>query len=366
MTSLAPTPLPPSSIGVTPLLSLLSEPSPPVVHAALLKIHSLIPYGWHEISSSVAQIEGLGEKWGAGQSLSDESRAVARAIASKVFYHLSDLSSSLRLALTLLNTPFFDVVNDSSAYVKAVTWEAISYYVKERSRPDAGDEDDNNGDDDEAMDGKKSSKEFMGHVEKVVDLMFERCFKNASYNNSMGIALSSLHLPRVQQILTHCSLNNSALLPPLLTYTLISVVEQVTNRAFRLSVVRCVSDSFSNISGLPYGQERLKCHHLLSDAAAVASAFKELVASSSTDDDLLAYQLCFDLVDTGDQAFITNVTEAFKGLRGESKENEQAWRKCLEVLEGGFTGKLELAFLFGEADIDPLIMRNMNKEVSYS
>jgi len=64
-------------------------------------------------------------------------------------------------------------------------------------------------------------------------------------------------------------------------------------------------------------------------------------------------QLCFDLVDTGDQKFVGKVVEGVKGGEGD-------WiRKGLLVLEGGFAGELELAFMFGESDSDPLVMGNL-------
>ena len=75
-----PLPLPISNCGVLPYLSLLSEPSPPIVHKALQLLLERADDAWHEIAGDIGRIEGMGERWGEGEHLDEETRKLARAV----------------------------------------------------------------------------------------------------------------------------------------------------------------------------------------------------------------------------------------------------------------------------------------------
>ena len=122
--------LPQSNAGCSGLLSMLTEPSPQLIHSALSKIYSLVSTHWHELSPHISLIEKLSEPWNeSGIQLPQNTRNIAIAIASRVYYFLEDRKESLRLALSLLGTEYFDVVKDKSDYVEGLVWEAIGSYI---------------------------------------------------------------------------------------------------------------------------------------------------------------------------------------------------------------------------------------------
>jgi 26S proteasome regulatory subunit N2 len=86
----------------------------------------------------------------------------------------------------------------------------------------------------------------------------------------------------------------------------------------------------------------------LGQPAAVANVVTSLFEGTE-EDRLLGYQLCFDLVDTGDQAFLQGVASVI------SEEN------ALKVLTGGFSSELALSFLHKHSNADRRIMEDLKK-----
>jgi len=95
-------------------------------------------------------------------------------------------------------------------------------------------------------------------------------------------------------------------------------------------------------------------------ADSVAEVLGSLLKGSE-EDALLGYQLCFDLVDSGDQAFVTQVSEAIATMA--SEENADRWSQVARVLTGGFSSELALSFLHKQSHADRLIMENLKKSL---
>lgn len=109
------------------LLSMLTEDSADIVHAALKKLLRVVDTLWHEVSSSLPQLEEIVED----EAYPKETRAVAAAVASRVFFHLEEYRDSLRLALGA-GDEYFNVVTDKSPYVETLVCKAIE--VREKNR----------------------------------------------------------------------------------------------------------------------------------------------------------------------------------------------------------------------------------------
>ena len=92
-----------------------------------------------------------------------------------------------------------------------------------------------------------------------------------------------------------------------------------------------------------------------------AKVLSELLKGSE-DDALLGYQLCFDLVDTGDQAFVTKVATFLKAEEP-SEEHAYRWSQVERVMTGGFSSELALSFLHKQSNADRLIMENLKKSL---
>ena len=188
-------------------------------------------------------------------------------------------------------------------------------------------------------------------IDGIVDKMFSRCFADGNYGHAFGIALEGRKIEKVEEII--CKPTEMVEKVALLVEALEVCKVTVVNRGFRLQVVSVVA---REIEGLPAGfedKERLcEAWQMLGKSDEVGGMVKGLLEEGG-ERGLLGLQLCFDLVDTGDQKFVGKVVEGVKGGEGD-------WiRKGLLVLEGGFAGELELAFMFGESDSDPLVMGNL-------
>jgi len=98
--------------------------------------------------------------------------------------------------------------------------------------------------------------------------------------------------------------------------------------------------------------------------------------NGSDDTALLGLQLCFDIVDSGDEAFVTKVAKCLP--KAEEGGNDDAaadtttgtsrsdttlayFTNAHRVLTGGFTSELSLSFLYKNSNFDKLIMTNLKK-----
>ena len=104
----------------------------------------------------------------------------------------------------------------------------------------------------------------------------------------------------------------------------------------------------------------------------IANIISKLL-DGTEDDALLALQLCFDLMETGDQHYVTGVAKSLPEKTESDAEDssssavsrsDEVWvryEQALKVLTGGFASELSLSFLHKNSDSDPLIMQNLKK-----
>jgi 26S proteasome regulatory subunit N2 len=138
----------------------------------------------------------------------------------------------------------------------------------------------------------------------------------------------------------------------------------VTNKKFRNAALKVIAEQ---IKGLPPSHmdyaSRCMCDHLLGNSEDVWKLIHALLKEGG-DSTLMAFQLCFDLVDTGDQHFVAAVAKGIEGMVGEMVGDlKDGYDKCMRIMLGGFAGELELAFLYKESDSDPLIIKNLKKSL---
>jgi len=332
------------------LLSMLQEDSKPLVFAALKKLLRVVDTLWHEVSDSLPLLEEIAE----GDEFPKETRAVACAVASRVFFHLEEYRDSLRLALGA-GDAYFNVVSDKSPYVETLVCKAIEIYTKV-SDSTTGVSEDVMDDDAEDDDGLKDK--VLGIVEK----MFERCYSERTWSHALGIALEAKNIDKVKQILEKCGENLNEKVATL-KYGLSACTTVVINCAFRTEALTVIGENFRSLPESHNDFASLvRCEHLLGNSTSVSSMLAGLLKTGG-DSSLLALQLCFDLVDTGDQHFVSAVTAGLPKGDDVDAAIKADMEKVTAILEGGFAGELELAFLFKESDSDPLIMANLKKSL---
>ena len=198
-----------------------------------------------------------------------------------------------------------------------------------------------------------------------------------------------------------------------LKHALGSANGMILSKAFRERALGLIAQSLAGAfgdEGAPAAARRnaacalVLCRQLLGDADAVGEIVVRLLdAGEEGEDDaaLLGLQLCFDIVDSGDQAFVAKVAaclpqkgeaavvEGSNGAAGGNVEvgadgtaaassaateqgvevetqprSDAAWERfarARRVLTGGFTSELALSFLYKNSNSDPLIMANLKK-----
>ena len=399
------------------LLALLSEPDPTLVQHALSKLLSVVDTLWHEIAECLPDLEAIAEGASPLSLLDDEDDAdnnninnddtadvgmsdyseatqqTAAALASRVFFHLEEPRQALRLALES-GSDHFNVVSpkkEDEAYVERLVNAAIGEYVKKRrvefdtaasSTTTAEEEKDAEEDEDELD---------MDKLQTVVHLMFERCYQDGHYSHALGVAFESMEQGKVEEILGRLLQSNDAdVIVTTLKYALYAAQTLISSKNFRGEALTLVASTLEQVLQQKFNGEYssnnakevactlVLCRQILGDAEAVGKIITSLIDASEAsggEDDmaLLGLQLCFDIVDSGDEAFVTKVAQCLPNpgsSSDESSSNDDVKRSeatqthftnAHRVLTGGFTSELSLSFLYKTSNFDPLIMTNLKK-----
>ncbi|KAL7546303.1 hypothetical protein ACHAWF_009632, partial [Thalassiosira exigua] len=428
------------------LLALLSEPDPTLVRRALTKLLGVVDTLWHEVAEALPDLEAIAEggavaagggglddegdedaAMGGGEdgAYDDATKETAAALASRVFFHLEEPRQALRLALES-GEGHFDVLNPADkdrAYVERLVNAAIEEYVARKRKEFDGEEE--KGDDKASEGGGAGGEEEealdLPKLAEVVRLMFERCYRDGSYGQALGVAFESREGHKVEEILGKVEENDAGKVVETLKYAMGAAHDLIPSKAFRGKALRLIAGSlekvFGDDSNSPAARRNaacalVHCRQLLDDATAAGDVVKRLIDASDSeggDEDaaLLGLQLCFDIVDSGDQAFVAKVAACLptkggsdasgaavveasaaaegegivevdasgtpasptsaneRGVELESKSrSEGTWVRfehARRVLTGGFTSELALSFLYKNSDADKLVMSNLKR-----
>ena len=334
-------------------IALLQEPDTALRSHALQKLLDCVDTLWHEVAESLPELETIAEDL----DLPLAMRQTSAAVASRVFFHLEEPSQALRLALEA-GEAHFDL-STKTPYVERLVSAALDAYVKERRR--ALDEDPSSAKTDDG-DEPESAGIPMDQLQGMVHRLLETCCAEKRYEHALGIALEAQETKTFQDILVA-----SGPEPAMLKYALQATVKLVTSKAFRQEalgvIAECLQKQLSTRKSAAV--DLLVVYQLLSNSQAIADVLAALLndGTSSEEDALLAYQLCFDLVDSGDQAFCNRVADALlaKKPAEETESSTERWGQVEKVLTGGFSSELALSFLHKQSKADRLIMENLKK-----
>lgn len=262
-----------SAAGV---LSLLEEQENQLRIAALERLNEVVDQFWHEIADYLTDIESLYE------DAAFPGRELAALVASKVFYHLEEYDSALRLALGAGR--LFDL-SHRTEYVEKVVAVAIDEYVKKRAENF------------ELELKKKDPVTIDSRLEDVVNRMFERCLEDRAYKQGLGMALETRRLDMVTSFI-----KQSDDVASMLDYSQNSSMSLITSKAFRERVLMVLIDIHKSTQEVNY-TALSQCYYILNDPASVAEILKSLLARPDKEGRLLAYQIGFDIVDNENQHF---------------------------------------------------------------
>jgi 26S proteasome regulatory subunit N2 len=342
------TPLVPSSNVVATAsgwIALLQDQDQTLKSHALRKLLDCVDNLWHEVAESLPDLETIAEDL----DLPLQMRQTAAAVASRVFFHLDEPSQALRLALEA-GEQHFDIQN-RTPYVESLISAALDAYIQERRKLLQEGEEDTG----------KSQYEIgisLDQLKGMVYRLLDTCCEEGRCDHALGIALEAQETTKLKEILMSSGPDNA-----LLKYALKASLNVVSNKSFRQEALAVIAECLCNQteeSKMASVDTLIIIYQLLGDADAVAEVLESLLKGSE-EDALLGYQLCFDLVDNGDQAFATKVAEVLGPKTSEQQADR--WSQVSRILTGGFSSELALSFLHKQSQADRLIMENLKKSL---
>ncbi|CAO3657434.1 unnamed protein product [Mucor hiemalis] len=314
------------------IIALLDEQQPELKVYALQQLNSLVDEFWAEISDSIAKIEILYE------DSSFSQRQLAALVASKVYYNLGELDNSLTFALGAGQS--FDL-SENSEYVTTIISKCIDKYINLRT-------------------GVDIPKRLIPNC-KTFRRMFQRCAEDCEYEQAIGIALESRRLDIVKMIIQKGDADK------LLSYVLDVCMTLVQNLEFRNEVLRLLVDLYKTLQNPDYISIS-QCLVHLNYPASCAVMLKSLVEKK---DELMAYQISFDLEENATQEFLSKVSQDLPvepiveeaepevaSAETEKPKNLTPFQKIKSILSGEESIRLHLEFLYRNNHTDLLILKN--------
>ena len=332
-------------------IALLQESDPALKAYALNKLLGCVDTLWHEVAESLPDLEAISEDL----DLPLPMRQTAAAVASRVFFHLEEPSQALRLALEA-GEQHFDL-QTKTPYVESLISAALDAYIQERKKLLQEDDPIKDGGGSGKISGATEIGISIEELQGMVYRLLDTCCMEKRYDHALGIALESQETNKLRDILT-----SSGSDPKLLKYALKSCITVVSSKSFRQEALAVIAECLSKQVGSRKvaSVDLIIVYQLLKKADAVAEVLGSLLKGSE-EDALLGFQLCFDLIDSGDQAFATKVAECLKGVATE--EHADRWSQVAKILTGGFSSELALSFLHKQSHADRLIMENLKKSL---
>lgn len=268
------------------IISLLDEPRPELKEYALRKLNDLVDEFWPEISEAIVKIESLCE------DKSFANKDLAALLASKIYYHLGSFDDCLAYAISA-NT-LFDI-NQKTEYVDTIISKCIDQYAKLRLQNL------------QQKPGVKTMKtDIDPRLEGIVNRMFERCFAHHQFKQALGLALETRRMDIFER-----SITGSTDVAGMLSYAFKVCMSLIENRQTRDEILRILVQLYRNLEKPDY-INMIQCLIFLDDPKSVADILDKLTKSGKKEDTLVAYQIAFDLYESGTQQYLIRVIQSIK------------------------------------------------------
>lgn len=281
---------PPVLSTASGLLNMLKEKHPILKLHALNNLNVFMEKFWPEIAAEIAQIELVYE------NEHFEHRHLAALVASKVFYHLGDLTESLVYALGAAS--LFNVA-ERSEYVQTLVAKCVDEYISINARLEKG----------------EGCFYLDPRLVEVVDRVLDQCLMDGKSEQALGIALECRRLDKLEEAITtgqHPETN--------LSYCLKLSQTFVNSRHFRQDVLRLLVENYQRLQEPDY-LSLSQCLMLLDEPQEVAKMLQALIRGDGRNASV-AYQVAFDLFETENQRFLTRVDEFLQDFEAsESPQN---------------------------------------------
>ena len=309
-------------VSAAPYLALLGEPDPSLKSYALTSLNDVVDQLWAEIANNITDLEELYE------NTAFEKRALAALVISKVYYNLGDFEASVRYALYAGDE--FNV-EEQSQYVETIVSKCINLY--------------------NALSQQKFSDDSVviePRLTSIFEKMLQKCLKVNEVKLTLGIALESYRLDLVESILKEQIAENEEYGLGLIHYVLVCSNSTVTNSVLRVKVLNTLISLLLTLKKHQDFFTIIKIIVQLNDTQLAINLFKELVKQ---EEELIAYQAAFDLVNTASQELLDTVIKSFPD------ENVNIIvKKILNILSGVPTSDFDNTFLYKNNNTDITIL----------
>lgn len=259
------------------VIALLDEPMVELKEFALKKLDVIVNDFWPEISEAIQKIEILHEDKAFPQ------HKLAALVASKVYYHLGSFADSLQYALGA--DELFDVRHDNE-YVNTIISKCIDRYTELCI---------------ENIEHSESARPMDKRLEAIVNRMFDACLADKQYKEALGIALETRRMD-----IFEAAIKQSDDVAGMLLYAFQVAMSLIQSRQFRNEVLRTLVTLYHNLA-IPDYVNMTQCLIYLDDPQSVASLLEKL-----SSDELMAYQIAFDLYESATQRFLASVLQELK------------------------------------------------------
>ncbi|KAK2198375.1 bifunctional Kelch-type beta propeller/Calcineurin-like phosphoesterase domain [Babesia duncani] len=325
------------------LLALLEESNAATRVFGLEQLDKLIDEFWPEAADGLDVIEHLYE----------DSRFVARElaalVASKIYYHLEQYPMALQYALAAGSR--FNI-NKACDYTHVIVAKAVAEYIALRLESQDAATPRSSVRDLNAAAQSRFHLYFsacLASLESLVERLLRRSIEQGQEEHAIGIAIESRRMDLVQEIFAKTQ-DKSALLKYVMAH-----VGNVLNFEFKRAIYAQValvigSDPSLVISG--HSGDYCTSLYQLGRVDDVALLLERLVTENQ---ELVALQLAYDLVDMGDVLFTRALLKCFPQTRYFS----EAFERLRFILGGASTNELYLQFLHEKNATDVRLLEHL-------
>lgn len=298
-------------VGKAPgLLALLQENNPQIQSLALSELDKIVKSEWPQIADEIQILKEM------GANAEYTSAGKANLLASKVYYFMGDYRESAKYALLAGNA--FDPIA-SNEYSSSVASFLISMYVE----------------------GKNRKETIPPRLEEIVDVVIKTKIVGNELSPAIYLSIETQHLDYLREILT--------IKPSLVHETLYTIKEAITSIQYRNELIRlCIETAGSELSRY----ELYELNLLLNNSEAVTDMLIELTNTDNEDDELLAYQIAYNLAENALQEFRAKIIDSLP----------DGYEKMQDILTRRDLLDRYLHFLFdhNEADLYALVALKEN------
>lgn len=311
-------------VSAAPYLALLGEPDSTLKSYALSSLNQVVDQLWAEIANNITELEELYE------DDSFDRKELAALVISKVYYNLGDFDAAVKYALYAGNE--FNL-EEKSQYMETIVSQCINLY-NSLSQQKFND----------------STTKIDPRLTAIFEKMLNKCLKANEVKLSLGVALESYRLDLVESILQDQIKNNEEQALNLINYVLVCSNNTVSNTNFRVQVLNSLISLLLSLKKHQDFFTIIKIIVQLNDSELAVKLFQELI---NQNEDLIAYQAAFDLVNAASQELLDLVMEKLSN----AKESENGTlKKILNILSGVPTCDLDNTFLFKNNNADITIL----------